>query len=172
MIGHWGRVLGFGVRISGGAGLPHRDRHLRRSSPGTQAATLRRAASAFNGRTADPARTRAAIKEVLARPEFADLHADPNTRVAPTDKMVPVAAEAVSSAIGHVARLAIVDDRGVDALGAAGDSGPPDLHALEAFGRVCPGHQAAGFSVRRYRGNCWASGIWISTRFMPRPAAC
>ena len=98
MMQHWGRVLAAALAFAC-CGIPAR------ASPPVQAESGVRAIS--RGKldsvsTADRRRTQAAIEEVLAQPEFADLHADPNALWRKVIEWLLSALERVGSAIRHL----------------------------------------------------------------------
>jgi hypothetical protein len=74
MIGHFGTVL------ASAFALAWSEAPAQELPPAPKQSETQATATARVGphQTADPARTRAAIEEVLARPEFADLHGDPD----------------------------------------------------------------------------------------------
>jgi hypothetical protein len=75
MIGHWARFLALACALVCSRAAPAQESPSALEESATPAISSARLGSPPK---ADPARTRAAIKEVLAQPEFADLHADPN----------------------------------------------------------------------------------------------
>jgi hypothetical protein len=97
MIGHWKRALALAIVVGWGCALL-------RELPAAQPSEIDAPPAARAGTRVetDHARTRAAIGEVLARPEFADLHSDPHSMWLRVIRWIEALFDAIASTLQHL----------------------------------------------------------------------
>ena len=117
-------------------------------------------------------RTRAAIREVLARKGVRRLKRRSvrgDAAFPPLDRVAPWAARLGNPFAAGVGGPV---DRGLDGPGGLVAILVYNLYLLVITLQVAGRSSSAGGRRRAHRDNCWASPNWTSMRFTPRPAGC